>query len=104
VSALRTGTRLRSQVDDTEVIVVRASGDEIALTCGGHPMVDIKADVDASLVLDPELADGAPLGKRFTSADDDSLELLVTKAGAGTLANGRVALVLKEAKPLPSSD
>ena len=104
MSALRTGTRLRSQVDDTEVIVVRAPADEIALTCGGHPMVDVKADVDASLVLDPELAAGAPLGKRFTMADDDLLELLVTKAGAGTLAAGRVPLVLKEAKPLPSSD
>jgi hypothetical protein len=30
--------------------------------------------------------------------------VLVTKAGAGTLAVGETALSLKEAKPLPASD
>jgi len=34
----------------------------------------------------------------------NTLELLCTKAGQGTLASGGVALQLREAKPLPSSD
>jgi hypothetical protein len=43
------------------------------------------------------------IGKRF--ADPESgLELLVTKAGEGNLAVNGVAIPLKEAKPLPSSD
>ncbi len=55
------------------------------------------------LELDPSFASGSLIGKRF--ADPDSgLELLVTKAGAGTLTLDGVAIPLKEAKPLPSSD
>jgi hypothetical protein len=43
------------------------------------------------------------LGKRYVDTGG-TLELLCTKAGAGTLAVGGEALVLKSAKPLPSSD
>ena len=53
--------------------------------------------------LDPSFAEGSLIGKRFADADS-GLELLVTKAGAGTLTLDGVALPLKEAKPLPSSD
>ncbi len=101
---LRTGARLRSQVDTTEVIVVRAPAREVALTCGGVPMIDVKADPDASLSLDPAHSDGSPVGKRFTLPDDVTLEVLVTKGGDGSLAEGGAKLVLKEAKALPSSD
>ena len=55
------------------------------------------------LELDPSFASGSLIGKRFADADS-GLELLVTKAGAGTLTLDGVALPLKEAKPLPSSD
>jgi hypothetical protein len=101
---LRTGARLRSQVDATEVIVVRAPSREVNLTCGGAPMIDVKATPEAGLTIDPALSGGSPVGKRFTLADDASLEVLVTKGGDGTLADGTEALVLKEAKQLPSSD
>jgi len=101
---LRTGARLRSQVDSTEIIIVRAPAREVSLTCGGHPMIDVKAEADASLSLDPAQADGSPVGKRFTLADDVTLEVLVTKGGDGSLAEGGEKLVLKEAKALPSSD
>ena len=47
-------------------------------------------------------ADGSIMGKRYV--DEGGAEVLVTKAGAGTLAVGDTALRLKEAKPLPASD
>jgi hypothetical protein len=101
---LRTGARLRSQVDATEIIVVRVPAGEVALNCGGHPMIDVKAEPEGGLTLDPAFAAGSPVGKRFTSPNDESLEVLVTKGGDGSLADGATALVLKEAKQLPSSD
>lgn len=100
---LKPGTRWASQVCDTEVIVVRAAAQPVTLQCGGHPMAPVGTDRSPDLTLDPSLAGGSLIGKRF--ADPESgLELLVTKAGAGTLAIDGVALPLKEAKPLPSSD
>jgi hypothetical protein len=48
---------------------------------------------------------GSQLGKRYTTGDtDDPFELLVTKAGDGTLTADGAPLVFKEAKPLPASD
>jgi hypothetical protein len=53
--------------------------------------------------LDPALAGGTLLGKRY--ADEASgLEVLCTKAGAGTLTLDGVPLEVKSPKPLPSSD
>jgi hypothetical protein len=100
---IKTGARYRSQVCDTEFIIVRALPGDVDLTCGGHPVIDIKAQPadDASLA---EGADGgSELGKRYTD-DSGKLEVLVTKAGQGTLALGGQPLSLKEAKPLPASD
>ena len=42
------------------------------------------------------------MGKRYV--DDNGAEVLVTKAGAGTLSIGTTPLNMKEAKPLPASD
>ncbi|WP_322759063.1 hypothetical protein [Frankia sp. Cr2] len=100
---LKTGLRLRSQVCSTEVIVVRPGSSEIDLTCGGHPMIASKETPAEGLDLKPELSGGALLGKRYTD-EATEIELLVTKAGAGTVADGLTPLLLKEAKPLPSSD
>ena len=47
-------------------------------------------------------SDGNAMGKRYV--DEANAEVLVTKAGVGTLSVGTTALVLKEAKPLPASD
>ena len=52
--------------------------------------------------LDPAFSDGNVMGKRYV--DENGAEVLVTKAGAGTLSIGTTALNLKEAKPLPASD
>ena len=55
-----------------------------------------------SLELDPAFAGGTVMGKRYV--DEGGAELLVTKAGQGTLTVGETPLSLKEAKPLPASD
>ena len=100
---LKPGTRWASQVCDTEVVVVRAP------TRAGVARVRRAPDdpggrrpaLPASP--GPGVRRGLLIGKRF--ADPDSgLELLVTKAGEGTLAVDGIAIPLKEAKPLPSSD
>jgi hypothetical protein len=50
-----------------------------------------------------DAAGGTALGKRYVSADE-SLEILCTKAGDGSLGADGELLSLKEAKPLPASD
>jgi hypothetical protein len=54
------------------------------------------------LSLDPALAAGSQMGKRYV--DDTGAEVLVTKPGACTPSVGETPLRLKEAKPLPASD
>jgi hypothetical protein len=99
---LKAGTRLRSVVCTTEVIVVRAPGGAVDLRCGGGPMVTFDQSVEGG-PLDPAHGEGTQLGKRYVSADD-GLEVLCTKAGAGSLSLGDEPLARKDAKPLPSSD
>ena len=55
------------------------------------------------IALDAGAAQGTALGKRYVSAAGN-LELLCVKPGKGSLDVGGAALVLKEAKQLPSSD
>lgn len=100
---LRPGSRLKSVVCETQVIVVRApsEGQEVVLCCGGQPMVALDAEDSGRLALDPEQDDGTLLGKRYVY---EELEVLCTKAGKGSLSVGGVRLPLKEAKPLPASD
>lgn len=98
---LKNGTRLRSQVDDTQVIVVKTADSLDMLRCGGVPMVALDAE-KVSGVIDSALAQGSVMGKRYV--DQAGAEVLVTKAGQGTLTIGDTPLALKEAKPLPASD
>jgi len=99
---IQNGSRLQSQVCDTQVIVVRAAESLDDLRAGGAPMIPIDAQRGAGLALDPALSGGNAMGKRYV--DDGGAEVLVTKAGAGTLSVGATPLSLKEAKPLPASD
>jgi hypothetical protein len=99
---LKPGTRMKSVADSTEVVIVRGPAGAVDLRCGGHPMVAVDA---AAAPVEPSGAHsgGTQLGKRY--ADPDSgLELLCTKAGPGSLSLGDEPLLLKDAKPLPSSD
>ena len=95
-------------VDTTEVVVVRPPDGPRSLGCGGAEMVPLDADGGGGGgggggTLDPELAGGTQMGKRY--ADETSgLELLCTKAGDGTLTLDGTPIELKGAKPLPASD
>ncbi len=99
---IKNGTRLQSQVCDTQVIVVRSADSLDDLRAGGAPMVPIGVEISSDLALDPSLSDGNLMGKRYV--DENGAEVLVTKAGKGTLSVGTTALTIKEAKPLPASD
>ena len=99
---LKTGLKLGSAVDATEVIIVRAPADEVDLRCGGAPMVGLD---EARSTDGPAAAHagGTLLGKRYADTTV-GLELLCTKAGPGSLSLGDTPLEVKEAKPLPASD
>jgi len=98
---VKAGTRLRSQVSEAEVVVIRAPAGDVELTCGGVPMVEAgEAAVPSNQA---GLEGSVVLGKRYVDVDD-SIEVLCTKPGEGALALAGNELVLKSAKPLPSSD
>ena len=99
---INNGTRLQSQVCDTQVIVVRTADSLDDLRAGGVPMVPIGSENSGDATIDPAFSEGNAMGKRYV--DETGAEVLVTKAGAGTLSVGTTALALKEAKPLPASD
>ena len=99
---IKNGTRLQSQVCDTQVIVVRTADSLDDLRAGGVPMVPIGSESSGDATIDPAFSEGNAMGKRYV--DETGAEVLVTKAGAGTLSVGTTALALKQAKPLPASD
>lgn len=98
---LRIGGRLKSLACDTEVMVIRASALDVELTCGGAPMT-LEAAAER-VDLDDSRAEGTLLGKRYVD-EAGTIELLCVKAGHGTLRLDGAALLIKEARPLPSSD
>lgn len=99
---LKPGSRIKSSVCDTELIVVKAPSGDVDITCGGSPMAD-PADAEHNGEVAADAADGTALGKRYVN-EDESLEVLCTKPGDGSLALAGTPLSLKEAKPLPASD
>lgn len=99
---IKSGTRLRSQVCTTEVIVIRSTEDSLDLRAGGVALVPLDGEIDPAAELDPAFADGTTVGKRYTAAG--GVEVLVTKAGTGSLSVGGEPLNLKSSKPLPASD
>jgi hypothetical protein len=96
--------RLQSQVCSTEVIVVRSGAKPVQLRCGGSPMVGLDAARSADGEPEARFSRGSRLGKRYTHPEDNSLEILVTKQGAGSLSDGQVELILKPTRHLPASD
>jgi hypothetical protein len=99
---LKPGTRLRSQVCSTEVIVVRPPTQAVDLCCGGAPMVPV-GDQGEERPVEAAHGGGTLLGKRYADAGT-GIELLCTKAGEGSLSLGATPIMVKDAKPLPSSD
>jgi hypothetical protein len=103
MAQLKVGSRLRSAVCATEVIVIAAPGGDVDVRCGGAPMLGMGEAPRPGGSVAADAAGGTALGKRYVSASGD-LELLCTKPGQGSLGLGSALLVPKEAKPLPSSD
>ncbi len=103
MAMLKVGTRLKSTVCNTEVMVIAAPGDDLDIKCGGATMLAPADATTDSAGIDADHANGAQMGKRYCNESGD-LELLCVKPGDGSLAVGSVALQLKEAKVLPSSD
>jgi hypothetical protein len=103
VMELKPGLKLHSAVCDAQVIVVRAPAEPLELACGGAPLLIDGDPAPNGATLDPSLADGVLIGKRYT-LEGTTLEVLCTRPGVGSLtADGR-PLTIKGAKPLPSSD
>lgn len=96
---MKPGSKLKSAVCDTEVMVIK--GKDVALECGGAPMAADRPEPRGEL--NPSFAEGTKIGKRYVDASD-TVELLCVKGGQGSLSIAGVALLPKEAKPLPSSD
>ncbi|NYI75550.1 hypothetical protein [Nocardioides panzhihuensis] len=99
---LRVGLALASAVDSTNVIVTKAPAGDIALTCGGVPLI-AKGSTAPAVEADPEHMKGSLLGKRYVDPDE-VIEVLVTKGGDASLALDGVLLEQAGAKALPSSD
>jgi hypothetical protein len=96
---MKPGTKLKSQVCDTEVMVIRAGAGTVE--CGGVTMAEGKPEALGDISLDH--ANGSLIGKRYVDAGG-TFELLCVKPGKGSLSVGGVALSVKDAKPLPASD
>ena len=96
---MKPGTKLKSTVCDTEVMVIRGSG--MVVECGGAPMAQERPAQKGTLQAGWDK--GTQIGKRYVDVAG-SVELLCVKPGQGSLSLGGVALLLKDAKPLPASD
>lgn len=97
------GSRWKSAVDTTEVVVVRPPKGAVVLECGGAPMVPLGTDAPDGFTLSTDHSGGTSVGKRYVDADS-GIELLGSKAGPGSLSIDGRAATLKDAKPLPASD
>lgn len=95
---MKPGTRLKSAVCDTEVMVIRCGDGTIE--CGGAPMAADKGEGGEPAA---DHAAGTLIGKRYVDAGG-AFELLCVKPGKGSLSVDGEALVTKDSKPLPASD
>ncbi|MCK9541424.1 MAG: hypothetical protein M0R03_05265 [Novosphingobium sp.] len=100
---VKPGSRWKSAVDTTEVVIVRPPKGDVSLECGGHPMVAAGDEAPAGLVLSADFSAGTSVGKRYVD-EESGIELLGAKAGQSSLAVDGRPVTLKDAKPLPASD
>jgi hypothetical protein len=98
----RAGQQLVSAVDSTAVIIIRAPAAEGTLTCGGVAMAAPGEPAPAASP-DSSLMGGTQIGKRYVD-EADTIQVLCTKAGDGTLALDGRPLLVQSARPLPASD
>ena len=103
MAVFKAGMRLKSAVCASQVMMVVAPARDVKLTCGGAPVVELAAPDASGGAIDPAHKQGTQMGKRYTNAAGD-VEILCTKPGEGGLAVDGEVLIVKGAKPLPSSD
>ncbi len=101
-AALKAGSRFKSAVSDAQVMVIKAPPGEHSLSCGGTDMLAASAE-SGDAQLDATDVGEVLIGKRYVN-EDESLELLCTKGGKGSLSCDGGLLEIKQAKQLPSSD
>ena len=102
MTLLKAGARFKSAVCDTQVMVIKAPAGEFELCCGGAEMIAPAATANVA-ALHAEHTQESLIGKRYVNADE-SVELLCTKGGKGSLSLNGTPLDVKQAKQLPSSD
>ena len=100
---MKAGLRLKSSVCSTQIMVIRTPVMQADLRCGGVAMVLPTEAALPAARLDPTQAQGTLIGKRYVDAQD-RVEILCTQGGAGSLMFDGVAMTMKQAKALPSSD
>jgi hypothetical protein len=100
---MKPGSRWKSAVCDTEVVVIRPPKTPVSLQCGGVEMVAQAAAKPEGAALSPDFSAGTQAGKRYTDADS-GIELLCSKSGKGSLAIDGRAISAADAKKLPASD
>ena len=100
---LKPGSRWKSAVCDTEVVVVRPPKAEATLECGGYEMGPHGEAKPEGKTLHEDFAEGSQAGKRYADPET-GLEVLCSKTGAGSLTISGRPLAAKEAKKLPASD
>ncbi|CAN5251822.1 hypothetical protein BH10PSE13_BH10PSE13_20770 [soil metagenome] len=96
---MKPGTKLKSAVCTTEVMVIKAGAGSIE--CGGAPMAETKPAEPGTP--SAEFSAGTLMGKRYVDGTA-AFELLCVKPGTGSLAIDGAPLSVKDTKPLPSSD
>jgi len=102
MATLKAGARFKSAVCETQVMVIKAPAGEFELSCGGAGMLAPAATPPAGLTLQAG-GEETLIGKRYVNVDE-SVELLCTKGGKGSLSLNGTAMEVKQAKQLPSSD
>jgi len=99
---LKPGSSWRSAVCDGEFVVVRPPKTAVTLECGGAPVIG-HGEARGAGTPSADHSAGAGAGKRY--ADEESgLEVLCSKAGAGSLSVDGRPIAPKDAKKLPASD
>jgi hypothetical protein len=101
--AMKAGLRLKSAVCSAEIMVLRAPAMQADVRCGGVAMLAPGEAPSPNARLDPTQAQGTLIGKRYVDAQD-RVEILCTQGGEGSLMFDGVAMTVKQAKALPSSD
>jgi len=94
------GTKLSSVVCKTQIMALRVPAEELDVTCGGAPM---QVGDPVELGTPSGENSGTLVGKRYTD-EAETMEFLCTRAGDGSVFVNGIALGIKAAKKLPSSD